>query len=284
MAMNAAYQKFQRILTEAINDMVEHGFDSVERVERWTENLRAAAVEASIPTETLEQMLKDSLAATYKAEVENSRMLGRHPGVGRFTIQNVRPKLRAELDRRIMASANLIKLNRTETINKTVQRFQGWATSIPIGGTAEPERAATKKNIRKPLAQLPFEERRVLIDQSHKLTSALGEILATDGGAIAMRWRSHWRQPGYNYREDHKERDQKIYLLRSSWAKDKGLVKPGAVGYYDDITKVGEEVFCRCFAVWIYSLRDLPSDMLTEKGREALKQSKERIDLMTAAP
>jgi hypothetical protein len=61
-------------------------------------------------------------------------------------------------------------------------------------------------------------------------------------------------------------------LLRGNWAQEKGLVKPGDDGYYDQITAVNQEVNCRCFATGVYALRDLPSDMITEKGRAAMAE------------
>ena len=193
-------------------------------------------------------------------------------GVERFTIERIKPSLRAELDRRILASASLIRLNRDAAIEKTIQRFQGWATSIPKGGSGAVAKRETKDDIRKSLAQLPFEERRVLIDQGHKLTSSISEILATDGGAIAGVWRSHWRQSGYDYRVDHKDRDEKVYTVRDNWAMQAGLMKVGRAGYTDDITKPGEEVFCRCYYSYLYHLRDLPASMLTAKGRAQLER------------
>lgn len=268
---------FNELLTEAINDLVENGFDSMERVERWTRALRAAAERAATSEAEMQRLLDDALRSIYKTFADGTAAVRVAPDVARYRLEQIKPKLRAELDRRIMASANLIKLNREQAIEKTIQRFQGWATSIPPGGTDAAERGKTKKNVRKSLAQLPFEERRVLIDQGHKLRATLSDIVAVDGGAIAMKWRSNWRQPGYNYRTDHKERDGQIYLLRESWARDQGLVKPGKAGFYDDVTKVGEEVFCRCYAVWIYALRDLPADMLTKKGQTALAQARARI-------
>ena len=229
--------------------MVEHGFDEVERVAKWSRLIREAAVRSMIRPESLEQTLRDALAATYRKMVEKDGLLEFHPGIKRYTLEKVKPALRSELDRRIMASANLIKLNREQAIDKTIQRFQGWATSIPNGGTDNANKRETKENVRKALTQLPFEERRVLIDQGHKLTSAINEIVATDGGAIAGVWRSHWRQPGYNYREDHKDRDQRVFLVRDSWAHKLGYVKPArGVGYTDDVTKPAEEPFCRCMA------------------------------------
>lgn len=271
---------FNEVLQAAIDDMAEHGFDSIERVERWSEALRLAALQSAISEDELAEMLRKGLADVYRRVVEHDGILKMHPGVSRFTLQQIKPKLRNELDRRIMASANLIKLNRKQSIDKTLQRFQGWATSIPVGGAADPEKVKNKKNMRKSLAQLPFEERRVLIDQGHKLTASISEIVASDGGAIAARWRSHWRQAGYNYREDHKERDQEVFMLRESWAMTQGFVKKGPNPFYDDITKAAEEPFCRCYIVWIYAIRDLPKDCVTVKGRTALDQARAAIAAM----
>lgn len=276
----ATGQSFYEVLTAAVDDLAEHGFDSLERLERWTAELRLAAGAVTANPAELERMLREGLASVYKRLVDKGGIARMHPGVGRFTLEQVKPKLRAELDRRIMSSASLIRLNREQAIDKTIQRFQGWATSIPIGGSAEPEKVKTKKNVRKSLAQLPFEERRVLIDQGHKLTASLSNILATDGGAIAAKWRSHWRQAGYNYRKDHKERDEKVYALRESWAMNRGLMKKGPNPYYDDITQVAVEPFCRCYVVWIYALRDLPKDMLTVKGSSALDEARAAVAAM----
>lgn len=279
---------FQQVLTEAVNDMAEHGFDSVERVERWTRELRAAAERSLISEASLEQQLRDALASTYRRLIDRGEITRYQQGVERFTLEKVRPVLRAELDRRIAASANLIKLNRTEAIEKTLRRFQGWSTSVPPGGVPGEKKRDVKDNVRKSMASLPFEERRVLIDQGHKLIGAINEIVAADGGAIAGVWRSHWRRAGYDYREDHKERDGLIFLIRDSWADQAGYVKRGpkntgpadrkAAGfYYDDVEAVGQLPFCSCFMTFLYNLRDLPDDMVTARGREALAIAREQI-------
>jgi hypothetical protein len=182
----------------------------------------------------------------------------------------VKPHLHAELDRRIKAGVNLIKLNREQAIPRAMQRFEGWATSVPPGGVSGEKRAKVKETVKKSLKQLPFEERRVAIDQGNKMISALSEIIASDGGAIAGIWKSKYRQQNYDYREDHKERDGKFYLIRDSWAHRAGLVKRGKVGYYDEVDAVGQLPFCQCHMVWIYDLRSLPDDMLTKEGRRKL--------------
>jgi len=277
--------RFQEVLTAAIEDIMAHGFESQERVQRWTRALRESASESAMHVSEgdLDRMLREELARTYKRLVDQGGVLKFNPGVERFTVDRLKPAMRAELDRRIMASADLIKLNRKQAIDKTLQRFHGWSTSIPPGGVSAEKKSKVKATVRKSLASLPFEERRVLIDQGHKLTAAISETVAADGGAIAGRWRSHWRQAGYDYREDHKERDEEVYLVRDSWAHQRGLVKRGKNPFYDDIDAVGQLPFCRCYMVWLYNLRDLPADMLTAKGKDALSEARGAVRRMARA-
>ncbi len=260
---------FVEALSTAIADFAEHGYDDHERLVRWVEVLRRAALRSMVPEYKLREELARVLGSVYQRVVERGDILRQHPGVARFTLDRVKPRLRAELDRRILASANLIKLNREASIQKTLQRFSGWSTSIPPDGSDAVRKPEVKKELRKALSQLPFEERRVLIDQGHKFTSELNNIIAVDGGAIAAVWHSNWRQLGYNYREDHKERDLKVYAIRGNWAIEKGLMNKGA-GYTDDMTKPGEEVLCRCHYQYIYAISALPPDMITPKGHNEL--------------
>jgi hypothetical protein len=47
---------FQTTLTEAVSDLAEHGYDSAERVARWTRELRDAAERSLISPESLALM------------------------------------------------------------------------------------------------------------------------------------------------------------------------------------------------------------------------------------
>jgi hypothetical protein len=268
---------FYDVVTAAVSDIAQNGYDPV-RVDEWLILIRQAAERTLTPPHVVERVLRGNLSALYKRYVENGGLLKLNPGVSRFTLDQVKPRLRAELDRRIMASAQLIRLNREAAIQKTLQRFSGWSTSIPAGGSDVVNKNETKDEIKKALKQLPFEERRVAIDQGHKFVAALSETLAVEGGAIAAEWHSHWRQKNYHYRHDHKERDLKVYTVRGNWAQEKGLMKCGPAGYTDEITQPGEEVFCRCFYRFLYSPRALPDDMVTAKGREALKALQSKRD------
>lgn len=268
---------FYDTINAAIRDIEIHGFDSMARIDNWTQKILAAARRAMVPQAELEKALQKTFTGIYTRMLKGgfTRIA---PGMSRFKADQLKPKLRRELDRRIMNSANLIKLNREAMIEKTRQRFVGWATSVPEGGSKAVDRKDVRGDLRKAMGQLPFEERRVMIDQGHKFTATLADVIATDNGAIAARWHSHWCQPGYDYREDHKERDDHVYLIRDSWAHDKGFVKPNKSGYTDQITQPGEEVFCQCEYEYIYNIRDLPEDMITAKGRESLSAARDKIN------
>jgi hypothetical protein len=267
-------QSFHEVLTAAVRDIAENGYDDPVRLDEWLRRLRYAAV-ADLPSpEEIQNRMQLAMQAVFDRTFSKSSILKYHPGVPRFTIERLKPFARAELDRRILASSQLIKLNREEAIEKTLRRFSGWATSIPDQGSKVVDKTDVKEHIAKPVKQVKYEARRCQIDQGHKLVSAINDVVAMQSGAIAAKWRSHYRQAGYDYREDHKERDGHIYLIRGSWAHEQGLVKPGSAGYTDEITKPAEEVFCRCWYTYLNALRDLPSEMLTEKGKKLLEETR----------
>jgi hypothetical protein len=269
---------FDQTLADALNDMTLHGYDSQERVDFWTKKLEEAAHRIMMPPEKLEQQLRDYLNSIYTKQIDRGQIMQRHKGVGEYTIAKVRPQLREELERRKAAAFSLIKLNKTEEVEKMKRRFSGWASSVPKGGTSAGTKE-TKEGIRQSISGLSFRERRVLIDQGHKFQSAVSEIVASGGGAIAGIWHSHWRKPGYNYREDHKERDKEIYVVRGNWAIEKGFMQKGSNShpYTDAITKPGEEINCTCFYEWIYNPSELPKDMLTDLGRRELARVEKEI-------
>jgi hypothetical protein len=273
---------FYETITAAINDITEHGFDSQKRIDEWMAKIRKAAEAALLPKVQMEEHLRQALRTIYSRMVDKGGIFKYHPGVERFTVEKLKPAMRRELDRKVAASANLIKLNREEMMAQTLRRFSGWATSVPDGGSDTVGKRQTKDSVGKALKSLPFEERRVLIDQGHKLTSAINQVMAEGSGAIAYTWHSHWRQINYNYRRDHKERDGEVYLIRDSWAHKRELVKPGPAGYSDKITQPAEEVFCRCYATYIYSLRKLPEDMLTQKGKDELERVRAKMKAAVA--
>lgn len=180
----------------------------------------------------MSRWLRVKLTHSYDVQVGRAEALKRHPGLSRFTVNYLEPKLRAELDRRILSSADLIKLNRQKAIDTTLSRFSGWSSSIPATESIalrgmQGSILETARHIQKSAENMDYEARRVMIDQNRKLIANIDNVIATSNNAIAAEWHSHWRRPGYDYREDHKERDRLFYLIRGNWAQKNGYVKAG---------------------------------------------------------
>ena len=73
-------------------------------------------------------------------------------------------------------------------------------------------------------------------------------------------WHSRWKDPGYDYREDHKEFDELVFAIRNSWAHQQGFIAAD-VGYTDEQEMPAELWNCKCHYKYIYALEDLPSEM-----------------------
>lgn len=264
--MTTKAKSFFTEVTEAIRHFERFGFTSQLELSEWVKRLRRSALLSLQSPEKTEREIAAALRSRYTEKVTNGGLLRQMPAVKSYTLEKVKPKLQRELDRRIAVSANLIKLNREEAISATLRRFQGWATSIPPGGSEVVDVKGEKENVRKALTNLSFVERRVVIDQTNKLVDAITDIVAVDGGAIAAEWHSPWRRQGYNARKDHKERDEKVFAVRGCWALEKGLMKAGPNGYTDEVERPGEFVYCSCSYTHLFYLTQLPIDMLTKAG------------------
>ncbi|MDA8416624.1 MAG: hypothetical protein M0Z78_06090 [Betaproteobacteria bacterium] len=75
---------------------------------------------------------------------------------------------------------------------------------------------------------------------------------------------------------DHQKRDGAIYTVKDNWALQKGMMIPGSAGYVEDVDIPGRQLGCMCHLTWLSSLTDLPEDMLTDIGKEAVRVSRER--------
>lgn len=273
-----AEPSYYAVLTAAINAVAVEGYTSQEFIDHWADQLRRAAERSMRSQAEIDAAVRDALASIFRRQVDQAGVLRRVPGVSAYTLQRMRPELHAELGRRIAASLDLIKLNREEAIEKQTRRFKGWATSIPAGGSETVDRVQEKTDIRKSLASMDFNSRRVVVDQSHKLFNAINTTVAVNGGAIGAVWQSHKYQQHYRGRPAHDARDGTFWLLKGSWADETGLVKPIKAGQYTEtIEQPGEFVFCRCAWIWKMSLRSIPPECLTEKGREALAEAKRKV-------
>ena len=262
---------FQQLLTEAVKYFTIHGYSNPHAMQDWMMRLRDAAESDMVPLALVDKRIQRSLGAVFMRGTRPERVKREHPGVPSFTPQMLPFSLKDELNKRILISSDLIRLNRDAAVEKTLQRFAGWATSVPEGGSKVVDKAEVKETIGKSLAQLKYEERRLLTDQGHKLMASINDVIAMDNDAIAAIWHDRGAEDhAYDARPDHLARSGKVYAIRSSWAHKEGLIDKGA-GYTDAMTAPGEEVYCSCSYEYLYNVDDLPTDMLTAKGRKWLE-------------
>ena len=259
------------LIRQAVSDIAQNGF-SWDRVKGWQRRIEMA-LQTYRDTSQAERRIAHGLRELFARKTTPTVLAKVHPGVDKVTLRMIAESHRGMLDDRIRASVDLIRLNRERAISRMLDRFAGWSTSIPSGGSSK-QTPEIVSHIAKPLRSMSYEERRLYIEQGHKMIANVNAILAEQSNAIVVIWRSHYRQAGYDYREDHKERDGKFYAIRGNWAMERGFMKLGGHQYIDEITQFGEEINCRCFGIYLSNLRDLPDDMLTLKGKAELNRVK----------
>ena len=262
---------FDEVLASAVQYFIQYGYQNEEALTYWSTRLAEAARRSMISITQMNEKVRAALTAEYTRLVERGLAISKHPEIAKSTLAKIRPELRRVLSDRIAASALLIRLNREEAIASTVRRFAGWASSLPptpqVGTPAREVRAS----IRKGLAAASFQERRLLIDQGHKLNANINATIAEGGGAIAAIWISHYSQHNYDFRESHKDLDleshKRPFLIRNSWAHKAGLLSTVNATFTDELEyQPGQQPYCRCYFLYIYSLSKLPKDMLTRKA------------------
>lgn len=265
-------RSFRALLREGLQKFTERGATSTYELQEWLMRLHTA-LENEIPTDDESRtMLRAVLDGIFAREVGAggtlARVAKRVPGVLRGTLARVAPSLRAQLDARIFAGVNLIRLNKRAAVEKTLQRFAGWISSVPPAGAITTDLRAVATQIAKPVAQIKFEARRVAIDQGHKLIAAVSHVVAMGDGAIAAIWQDRGENDhAYHARPEHLRRSGTLFLVRDSWAMEQGLVKKtGTVQYTDEIEQPAEFPYCSCAYLYLTAPQRLPRELLTNRG------------------
>jgi hypothetical protein len=174
-------------------------------------------------------------------------------------------KQQAERDAPILKAKITQLVTPSESIKYAQYKSSGLYTGIKSSAHGAIESELTKEE--------RTEKRVNQINQNFKAMADYNAKEALEKGAIAAQWGSHWKQKGYDYNPAHKERDGKIYAIRGSWAHKRKLINKGD-GFTDEMTMPGEGDGCRCNYVYLYALRDLPSTMLTAKGKNLFEKTR----------
>jgi hypothetical protein len=263
--------RLHELLTAAIKHFAAHGYLHPHEVERWS-NLIEDAAEDPIALSLEKHRLRQRLEGAFRRAFGRGALLRRHKKIQPWAAERLMPEARAELERRIYAATDLIRLNRKEAVAKTLQRFKGWVTAVPPGGLPDPEIRPIRRDLSKAALETRFIARRVAVDQTDKMLANVNDIIATGAGAIAGTWDATW-EIERKHRPEHAARHGLTYAIRNSWADREGLMSH-PLGYTDEHDMPAWLINCRCDYIYLYELADLPPEMLTAKGREALARAR----------
>jgi len=287
--------RLESVLTAAITDIAVNGFNSEITINRWLMRLQNALKNYSVNLPAARSLVEKSMTQAFERHFFDShgnpsgKFLERNKGIDAFTLQRLKPKARSKLQERIVQNASLIVLERDAAVADTLKRFQGWTT-----GQVAAKQLLTKTQIKeqaklliKPISDAPtdFIPRRRAIDQNAKMVAAVNDVIADDGGALAMTWHQNWsanprnaENAGKKHRLDpdrnHEQFDNKTFIRRESWAVKEGFLKKGDLPFLEDLQVMpGQNVYCGCTASYDYSLTALHRirpDAFTQKGLERI--------------
>jgi hypothetical protein len=156
-----------------------------------------------------------------------------------------------------------------ERINEFTDLLMDFLKQVPAGGSKDKLIKDVITEIKQELRYL--EKWTKPFGSIFSFQAEVENIFAVEGGAIAAKWAERLT-PGNEFEHDHSDRNGQIYLIRGNWALEKGLIKVGSNGFTDEITQPSEELGCPCRWIYRFSLRDLPDELLTEKGRSSIKR------------
>jgi hypothetical protein len=168
------------------------------------------------------------------------------------------------------------KLYLDEQLSEFNDLLWNFLKQVPIGGTKNKSTRSKIAELKKVFRHLTKWTQLFYTYKAMSLPAEIEYIFILEGGPLVAFW--HYsqldEQGEYKKSYNHKERDGRVYAVRGNWAIDKGLMKAEPYGYIDEISRPNQEIGCMCHLQWVYGIRSLPDDMVTEKGRSGLEHAR----------
>lgn len=202
-------------------------------------------------------------------------------GLKGWRVYKLKNRLRKALRERITSSLMLIKTQNETRMQTLRSRFLNWLTTPKEN--RKPIKSVMK--VSKLAADKDRHFKMILADQTRKMINNFDNIVAEEYNAIGFYWKTRrddrvvGKPGGKNPKPspahgDHYVRQDKFYFFHKNWAIEKGYIntkhKDFAWADFDD-GMPGQPINCRCYAYNIYELEDIPSNLLTEKGKNYIK-------------
>jgi hypothetical protein len=221
----------------------------------------------------VDKYITPQLTKTYSSQIERGDIFDYHKGVSRLRVSELKPELQDKLRQRIQANKQLITDYYLDTETKAVNNaVANWLNTTSFNKVLSDDiiRGIVSKCDE---AVSTYDISRRAIDQSHKLIADFNAVIADDAGAVAGQWHSHKKTATYMARPEHEKLNNKIYVIKNSWAVKQGLLKKGSNDWLEDLKEQPAQLInCTCYFVYFYeydliALFKLKPEIFTEKGK-----------------
>ena len=165
-----------------------------------------------------------------------------------------------------------------EEVDSFRQEVEQFLQLIPPGGTRDKEIKARVTAIKK---TAKFLCKWNVLFYTHKAMSFPSEIefiLTRQHDPIAAAWHYSSLDEQCDFRREHDHRALKgtVFLVRDSWAMKKGYINQNGAPFIEDVIRPHQDIGCMCTLSWLYHLRDLPTRLLSDYGRDVYEQTRIR--------
>lgn len=268
--LKADQARIASVVNPAINDLLAQG-PAPDLVRDWSAKIAQCLREVAMsPTEAAHAVAREQQAMFEKIQavrgIPVKSIMGEDDDDGALTsaesyseddFKQLHPFLVAALAKctaDLYESANSF---RSAEINEALDSFSEWAAELPQGGSKSKEYRDSARSFRGNAKATCRWQNRFFTSHVGDIYIYAEHIFARHNGAIAATW--HWEG---DLCHKHKEKNGECFLLRGSWAINKGFLATSSARYDDEVELPG--IGCRCRYTYIHALRSMPPNLLSK--------------------
>lgn len=198
----------------------------------------------------------------------------RHKNINVFSKSDINAKFRQILEKRILHSLNAIKIKDERLLLELQQRFINF-----ISDDKEKTMHNLQENLKanEMLKHSKNYVRNVLREQTSKMNDDIDYTCGMINGAIGLIWHTQddikvvgnpngLYPKGNELHNNHYKRNNVFFALKDSYATKQKLLNAEIFENLQDIKNIKRAINCRCYYEYIYDLRDVEKQYLTQKG------------------
>jgi len=204
--------------------------------------------------------------------------------IGPSTFERLEPKIRSTFAACVKEAQEQAEPFRRSELQKALAAFEQWAKSIPLGGTKDRAYREAARDVRQALKAFPQWDKAYCGHKAYNFPTAVSRLFSEGSGGASPQGTQYagpiaaiWRWGAWTHETEHERFNGRAFVVRGNWAITKGFINQSVAMYTDQMPHPGDDN-CRCHYQYLYSLRDLPPELLSREGKEALAKAKAVTD------